>query len=253
MAASIVLGLMAAYSAVACRRPARAEDSLGPPHRDLPRHGHGWRPDSARADRRRAEPLLHAVPLRPPGSRLSLGTAGNLAHGRRGHAWCWVCTASVQLHALFASPDLHVVALRLVYTGIGGLLIGYIAEMERIQRYRAWSVSRILGRMRAEAGLVAAVQSVLDELVAQFRASHGGTRSRRGGQRPRVAVAGRAARDESRRAIIRLKQEPRGGNADLPVSGSARRGRVQGASAGGGRAGRAREGRRDRRLGCAQP
>ncbi len=114
---------------------------------------------------------------------------------------------------LLAPPDLHIVALRLTYTGIGGLLIGYIAEMERIQRYRVWSVSRILGRVRAEAGLVAAVQSVLDELVSQFRASHAVlVLEEEGSDRVSLWQAERG-RDESRRATIRLNQEPRDGNA----------------------------------------
>ncbi len=71
-----------------------------------------------------------------------------------------------------SSPDLHVVALRLLFTGIGGVLIGYMAEADRIQRNSAWLVSRLLGRIRPEAGVVAAVQWTLGELMREFRATH---------------------------------------------------------------------------------
>jgi signal transduction histidine kinase len=109
-------------------------------------------------------------------------------------------------------PDAHLTALRVAYLGLGGLLVGYMAETERVQRYRAWSVSRILGRVRAEAGVVAAVHSVLDELIAQFRASHGVLILEEEGS-DRISLWQAERRDLSRRANIRLNQEPRDGNA----------------------------------------
>jgi signal transduction histidine kinase len=71
-----------------------------------------------------------------------------------------------------ADADGHLVLLRLAYVGLGGVLIGYMAETERIHRHRTWAVSKILSRVRAEAGLVAAVHAVLEELAVRFRASH---------------------------------------------------------------------------------
>ncbi|MGE5360439.1 MAG: sensor histidine kinase [Bacteroidales bacterium] len=108
-----------------------------------------------------------------------------------------------------ASQDLHLVALRLTYTVVGGLLIGYMAEAERIQRYRSRSVSRILSRVRSEAGLVAAVQSVLDDLVSQFRASHAVLVLEEDGS-DRVSLW-QAERDDrnTRRVVVRLKQDTR--------------------------------------------
>jgi signal transduction histidine kinase len=108
-----------------------------------------------------------------------------LAAGYRwGQLETWVTAATgvgvLGAHGVFlrlfqgsSSPDLHVVALRLAYTGIGGVLIGYMAETERVQRHSAWLVSRLLSRVRAEGGAVAAVQAVMDELMRPFRATHG--------------------------------------------------------------------------------
>jgi signal transduction histidine kinase len=108
-----------------------------------------------------------------------------LAAGYRwGRMETWITAASgvvvLGAHALFmklapAAPpqDLSMITLRIAYAAIGGILIGYMAEAERRQRCNIWSVSRILGRVRAEAGLVAVVQSALDELMGQFRATHG--------------------------------------------------------------------------------
>jgi signal transduction histidine kinase len=112
-----------------------------------------------------------------------------------------------------SSPDLHVVALRLAYTGIGGVLIGYMAETERIRRHSAWLVSRLLSRVRGEAGAVAAVQAVLDELMRQFRATHGVLAFDEDGS-DRVALwhAERAG-DPSRRVAIRLSHESKDADA----------------------------------------
>jgi signal transduction histidine kinase len=108
-----------------------------------------------------------------------------------------------------SAPDLHLVALRVSYAAMGGLLIGYMAEAQRIERYSALSVSRILGRVRVEAGLVAAVQAVLDELVSQFGATHALLLlEEEGNDRVSLWQAERRPQD-SRRAIVRLKQEPR--------------------------------------------
>jgi signal transduction histidine kinase len=112
-----------------------------------------------------------------------------------------------------SSPDLHVVALRLAYAGIGGVLIGYMAETERVQRHSAWLVSRLLSRIRAEAGAVAALQAVLDELLRQFRATHGVLAFDEDGS-DRVALwHAERARDPSRRVAIRLSQESQGADA----------------------------------------
>jgi signal transduction histidine kinase len=112
-----------------------------------------------------------------------------------------------------SSPDLHVVALRLAYAGIGGVLIGYMAEAERIRRHSAWLVSRLLSRVRAEAGAVAAVQAVLDELMRRFRASHSVLAFDEDGS-DRVALwhAERAG-DPSRRVAIRLTHESKSADA----------------------------------------
>jgi signal transduction histidine kinase len=106
-----------------------------------------------------------------------------------------------------SSPDLHVVALRTTYLGIGGVLIGYMAETERIQRHCAWLVSRLLSRVRTEAGVVAAVQTVLDELMRQFRATHGVLVFDEEGSNRVVLWHAERAGDPSRRIVIRLGQE----------------------------------------------
>lgn len=147
-----------------------------------------------------------------------------LAAGYRwGQPETWMTAATgmvvLTIHGLMASqwdwpfaPDAHVVALRVSYLGLGGLLIGYMAETERIYRHRAWSVSQILGRVRAEAGLVTAVQAVLDELITQFRASHAVlVLEEEGHDRVSLWQAERH-RDGSRRPTIRLSQERRDGS-----------------------------------------
>lgn len=106
------------------------------------------------------------------------------------------------------APDAHVVTLHLAYVAVGGMLIGYMAERERVHRYRAWSVSRILSRVRAEAGLVAAVQAVLDELLTQFRASHAVLVLEEEGDAP-VSLWQAERAEGSRRATIRLNQQQR--------------------------------------------
>jgi signal transduction histidine kinase len=115
-----------------------------------------------------------------------------------------------------SSPDLHLVALRITYAGVGGVLIGYMAESERVQRHSAWLVSRLLSRVREEAGVVAAVQTVLDELMRQFRATHGvlafdEDRSDRVALWHAERIGG-----PSRRVAIRLSQESK--NADAIYS-----------------------------------
>ena len=112
-----------------------------------------------------------------------------------------------------SSPDLHIVALRITYAGIGGVLIGYMAETERVQRHSAWLVSRLLSRVRAEAGAVAAVQAVLDELMRQFRATHGVlVFDEEGSNRVALWHAERGG-DPSRRVAIRLSQESKDAEA----------------------------------------
>ena len=74
-------------------------------------------------------------------------------------------------------------------------------------------MSRLLGRVRAEAGVVAAVQSVLDELMGQFRATHGVlVFEEEGSDRVALWQAERAG-DPSRRVAIRLSQESKDAEA----------------------------------------
>ena len=108
-------------------------------------------------------------------------------------------------------PDLGIVTLRITYTLVGGVLIGYMAEAARIQRHGSWLVSKILGRVRAEAGVVAAIQAVLDELMVQFHATHGVLVFDEDGS-DRVACW-EAARASSKRVAIRLTQESKGPQA----------------------------------------
>ena len=147
-----------------------------------------------------------------------------LAAGSRwGRLETWLTTGGAALvlsvHALVERsfdwpgvPDGHLAALHIVYLGVGGSLIGLMAETERIHRYRAWSVSRILSRVRAEAGLVAAVQSVLDELITQFRASHAVLVLEEEGH-DQVSLWQAVRPEGARRATIRLQQERRGATA----------------------------------------
>lgn len=141
-----------------------------------------------------------------------------LAAGYRwGRQETWLTTGAgivlLALHAVAVQtlqwgppPDGHITALRLSYWAVGGVLIGYMAETERVHRYRAWSVSRILSRVRSEAGVVAAVQAVLDELIAQFQASHAVLVLEEEGHET-VSLWQAERRSESRRATIKLTQE----------------------------------------------
>jgi signal transduction histidine kinase len=112
-----------------------------------------------------------------------------------------------------SSPDLHVVALRLAYAGVGGVLIGYIAEAERVRRHSAWLVSRLLSRVRAETGVVAAVQVVLDELMRQLRATHGVLAFDEDGSNRVALWHAERAGEPSRRVAIRLSQETKDADA----------------------------------------
>jgi signal transduction histidine kinase len=147
-----------------------------------------------------------------------------LAAGYRwGQRETWITAAAgvvvLGAHGLFvrlfpgpSSPDLHVIALRITFTAIGGVLIGYMAEAERIRRHSAWLVSRLLG-VRPEAGAVAAVQSTLDDLMGQFRATHGVlVFDEEGGDRVAIWRAERGG-DPSRRVAIRLSQESKDAEA----------------------------------------
>ncbi len=121
---------------------------------------------------RRGQPVLDAVPVRAAGGGLSLGAARNVDDRRGGSAGPGRPGVGRPAPPGSTSPDLHIVALRVTYALIGGILIGYMAEIERIQRSEAWLVSRILGRMQPRAGLVAAVRAALDDLIGHFRATH---------------------------------------------------------------------------------
>jgi signal transduction histidine kinase len=128
---------------------------------------------------------------------------------------CGAGIAALGLHGLIADtwlggppPDGHLVFMRIIYLAIAGLLVGYTAETERMHRYRAWSVSRILSQVRAEAGLVAAVQAVLDELMAQADASHAVLALEEEG-RDAVFLWQAERTSESRRASVRLTQHSR--------------------------------------------
>jgi signal transduction histidine kinase len=128
---------------------------------------------------------------------------------------CGVGIAALGLHGLIANtwlggppPDGHLVFMRLTYVAIAGLLVGYTAETERMHRYRAWSVSRILSRVRSEGGLVAAVQAVLDELMAQAQASHAVLALEEEG-RDAVFLWQAERTRESHRVSVRLTQHSR--------------------------------------------
>jgi signal transduction histidine kinase len=148
-----------------------------------------------------------------------------LAAGYRwGQPETWATAAAgvvvVGAHGVFlrlvqgpSSPDLHIVALRITYAGIGGVLIGYMAETERVQRHGAWLVSRLLSRVREEAGVVAAIQAVLDELMRQFRATHAVLAfDEDGGDRVALWHAERTG-DPLRRVAIRLSGESKDADA----------------------------------------
>jgi signal transduction histidine kinase len=158
-----------------------------------------------------------------------------LAAGYRwGQFETWVTAAAgilvLGVHGVFmrlflgtSSPDLHVVVLRVTYLAIGGILIGHMAEAERIQRHNVWSVSSILGRVRAERGLVAAVRSVLDELMRQFRATHGVLVFEEAGN-DRIALwQAERVGDAPRRSAVRLNQVLRDADAtySFPVPAAA--------------------------------
>jgi signal transduction histidine kinase len=65
----------------------------------------------------------------------------------------------------------HIVGLRLAYLGLGGVLVGYMAEAHRRQRARAQTAAHLLSLVRSESSIVTAVQVLGDELLAQFSAS----------------------------------------------------------------------------------
>jgi signal transduction histidine kinase len=111
---------------------------------------------------------------------------------------------------LTPAAGLHIVVLRMAYLALGGVLIGYMAEFQRRQRLRAQTASGLLSRVQSEASIVTALQVMADELLVQFSASHLVVIVEEEG-REQVAVW-RAERQAggSRRAAIRLTQEPRG-------------------------------------------
>lgn len=65
-------------------------------------------------------------------------------------------------------PDMFI--LRTGYLLLGGALVGALAEQEHKLRISASAVTRIMSMVRMEAGLVASVEAVLDELTAHFSA-----------------------------------------------------------------------------------
>ncbi len=82
--------------------------------------------------------------------------------------------AAVNLVWPFSVPiHLNTVVIRCTYVGLGAVLIGILAEEERRQRLRSLSVSRIMSRVRVEAGLVASVRAVFEDLLAQFSSPQG--------------------------------------------------------------------------------
>ena len=63
------------------------------------------------------------------------------------------------------------VLIRAGYFGIGSVLFGALAETERRSGRISQAVTRVMSRVRAEAGVVGSVQAVLDEFLDQFAAS----------------------------------------------------------------------------------
>jgi signal transduction histidine kinase len=102
--------------------------------------------------------------------------------------------------------DLHLTAARLLYLIIGGFLIGYLAEDERRHRARAWAVSRIMGLVRSNAGLVSSVHAVLDELMKELCAARTVLTLREEGSEQVLVWQAEAATERS----MRLHQEPQG-------------------------------------------
>ena len=119
--------------------------------------------------------------------------------------------AQVLVTALVAPErtfDLDLTAARLAYVLVGAVLIGYLAEDERRHRVRAWAVSRIMSRVRAQGGLVASVQAVLDELMKELCAARAVlTLEEEGNERVSVWQA----EPSGGRTSMRLRQEQHAG------------------------------------------
>jgi len=99
--------------------------------------------------------------------------------------------------------DPHLTAARLGYLVFGGILVGYLAEDERRHRARAWAVSRIMGLVRGQAGLVSSVQAVLDELMKELCAARAVLTLKEEGSEQVLVWQAEAAAERS----IRLRQE----------------------------------------------
>ena len=78
-----------------------------------------------------------------------------------------------EIWGLLPAIHLNTMIMRVTYIGLGAALVGILAEEERRQRIRSRTIARIMGRVRAEPGLVASVRAVFDELLATFSAPRG--------------------------------------------------------------------------------
>jgi two-component system, NarL family, sensor histidine kinase DegS len=92
---------------------------------------------------------------------------------------CIVSVAALTVHAIVAhlfgwpeAPDPPFVLLRLAYLGMGGVLIGFMAGVERRQRMRTVTASRILSLIGSHSSVVTAVHLLVNELLDLVSASH---------------------------------------------------------------------------------
>ncbi|MFB3855202.1 MAG: hypothetical protein ACE148_15455 [Vicinamibacterales bacterium] len=91
--------------------------------------------------------------------------------------------ASVTFWTIGSPVHLHTVLLRALSLGVGGVLIGLLAEEERHLRRQALAVTRILSRVRVGAGLVASIRAVFEEVLAEFGGTRRAARAGGGGRR----------------------------------------------------------------------
>jgi signal transduction histidine kinase len=129
---------------------------------------------------------------------------------------CVVSMVALALHAGAShllewpgAPDPAFVLLRLAYLGMGGVLIGYMAGVERRQRERAQTATRILGLVGSHSSVITATHGLVIELLDLYSANHLVLTVEEEGQD--LVTVWRADRsgDQSRRHVVKVGQESR--------------------------------------------
>jgi signal transduction histidine kinase len=91
-------------------------------------------------------------------------------------ALLWAQSVAMGLGFLsWANPGLvepHGLFMRSIYLLVLGLLLGSLAEQQKLLRSEKAVVARVLGRARVEAGLAGTLQEILGELLTMYGATH---------------------------------------------------------------------------------